>query len=65
MAAYVTTFVGGSTGCPTDGPSDGMGTNVCFDHPVGVAVDSLGNVYAMDTTYTLRKITSAGLCMCL
>jgi hypothetical protein len=44
------------------GSADGTGDHARFSSPVGVAVDSVGNVYAADYwIHTIRKITSAGV----
>jgi sugar lactone lactonase YvrE len=54
----VTTFAGlaGSAGS-----SDGTGAAARFNAPMGVAVDSVGNVYVADTkNNTIRKITAGG-----
>ena len=43
------------------GSTDGVGTNAKFNSPIGVAVDSSGNVYVADTyNHLIRKITSSG-----
>ena len=45
----------------TPGSVDGAGTVARFDSPVGVAVDSAGNVYVADIgNHAIRKITPAG-----
>ena len=57
-AGFVTTFAG--TG--SAGSADGTGTAASFKVPVGVAVDSSGNVYVIDAgTLSIRKITPAGV----
>ena len=57
-AGFVTTFAG--TG--SSGSADGTGTAASFKVPVGVAVDSSGNVYVVDAgTLSIRKITPAGV----
>lgn len=44
------------------GNIDGTGTAARLAKPVGLAVDSLGNVYAVDVDFhTIRKITRAGV----
>jgi sugar lactone lactonase YvrE len=44
------------------GNFDGMGTAARFNYPLGVAVDSAGNVYVADfVSSTIRRITPAGL----
>jgi sugar lactone lactonase YvrE len=51
----VTTFAGSGV----QGSADGTGTAVSFDMPLGVAVDSSGNVYVADYgNKKIRKITS-------
>jgi hypothetical protein len=51
-------------GPPEAGPGaiDGTGSAARFNEPLGVAVDSAGNVYVADTfNYTIRKVTPAGV----
>ena len=58
MGYRVTTFAGNS-----NYPSfaDGLGTYAHFSSPIGVAVDSNGNVYVADSNnQRIRKITSGG-----
>lgn len=46
----------------SSGSADGTGIAARFDRPAGVATDSTGNVYVVDTdNHILRKITPAGL----
>src|SRR5439155_11820197 len=57
-AGAVTTLTG-SAG--EFGSGDGIGRGARFNDPIGVAVDSAGNVYVADSNnHTIRKITSAG-----
>ncbi len=54
----VTTLAGDTT---ARGNVDGTGSAARFNHPIGLAVDSVGNLYVADTfTDTVRKITPAG-----
>ena len=44
------------------GTADGTGYGARFNYPVGVAVDSAGNVYVADSVnHTIRKATPAGV----
>ena len=57
-AGVVTTLAGSGNWDSTDG----TGASASFKNPRGVAVDASGNVYVADTdSYTIRKITSAGV----
>ena len=52
----VVTTLAGSAGF--SGSADGTGSEARFNHPLGVAVDSSGNVYVGDTdNSTIRKVT--------
>jgi hypothetical protein len=54
----VTTLAGNGTA----GFADGTGADASFNQPMGVAVDSRGNVYVADAyNHKIRKITSAGV----
>ncbi|MCA8023611.1 NHL repeat-containing protein [Burkholderia metallica] len=57
-AGLVTTLAGsGKTGS-----TDGVGVDVSFNHPMGIAVDGAGSLYVADTENNLiRMITAAGL----
>lgn len=53
----VTTLAGSGS----QGHNDATGTSASFNEPLGVAVDSFGNVFVADTTNdTIRKITPGG-----
>ena len=44
------------------GTTDGTGSAARFNFPVGITVDSAGNVYVADAkNFTIRKITAAGV----
>jgi hypothetical protein len=63
----VTTLAGNASitdadGFPVGGYADGTGSAAQFNSPVGVAVDSAGNVYVADTgNNTIRKVTPDGV----
>ncbi len=58
--AGVVTTLAGTAGAA--GSTDGTGAAARFRNPLGVAVDSSGNVYVADSTNdTIRKITPAGV----
>src|ERR1044071_8767092 len=52
----VVTTLAGSAGM--FGSADGVGAAARFYHPVAVAVDRAGNVYAADYSHTIRKMTA-------
>jgi len=59
-AAGVVTTLAGTAGSP--GSADGTGSAARFNSPIGVAVDSAGNVYAGDyASHTIRKIAAGGV----
>ena len=45
----------------TSGSTDGTGSAALFGDPVGITVDSNGNLYVADGNSTIRKISSAGV----
>src|ERR1700730_4552564 len=54
-----TTFAGSVGG---SGAEDGTGSAARLTYPYGLATDRAGNVYVPDVgTYTIRKITAAGV----
>ena len=58
--AGVVTTLAGTAG--TTGSSDGTGAAALFNYPLGVAVDTAGNLYVADTrNSTIRTITSTGV----
>jgi streptogramin lyase len=58
--AGVVTTLAGTAGM--QGSTDGTGSAAGFDHPLGVAADSAGNVYVADTNNdTIRKIMPTGV----
>jgi len=58
--AGVVTTLAGTAGMPDS--ADGVGAAARFNTPIGIAIDSAGNLYVADTVnHTLRKITPAGV----
>ncbi len=58
--AGVVSTLAGSPG--VSGSADGTGSAARFNFPVGIAVDSSGNVFVADSkNFTIRKITAAGV----
>ncbi len=56
----VVSTVAGTAGLP--GTADGTGTAARFNFPIGIAVDSGGNLYVADAkNFIIRKITAAGV----
>jgi hypothetical protein len=55
----VVTTIAGVAG--SFGSADGTGSDARLNHPVGVCVDTAGNVFVADAdNHTVRKVTSAG-----
>src|SRR5208283_1907854 len=58
--AKVVTTIAGSTA--HQGLQDGTGSNAWFNQPVGIAEDSVGNLYIADTgNSVVRKLTPEGV----
>ena len=58
LAGNVST-IAGQTG--VTGSADGLATNATFNKPIGVAIDSSGNIYVADNgNHQIRKIDSSG-----
>lgn len=56
----VVTTIAGTAG--SFGAADGIGAAARFDTPSGIAVDSIGNLYVVDThNHAIRKISPIGL----
>ena len=62
-AGVVTTFAGGgSAGGTSAGFADGTGTAALLSGPIGLVIDSTGNLYVADyLNWAIRKITPAGV----
>ena len=57
-AGVVTTLAGSGV----EGSANGTGAAASFNYPIGVEVDSSGNVYVADhVNHLIRKITPAGV----
>lgn len=58
--AGVVNTLAGTAG--VSGSADGMGTTASFTSPLGITIDSVGNVYVVDADkHTIRKITPTGM----
>jgi sugar lactone lactonase YvrE len=58
-AAGVVSTLAGSAG--QSGSTDGTGSAARFSSPYGIAVDGSGNLYVVESTGVVRKITAAGV----
>lgn len=58
-SAGVVTTLAGTAGAI--GSSDGTGAAARFGTPYGIAADTVGNVYVVDSNNTVRKVTAAGV----
>jgi sugar lactone lactonase YvrE len=57
-AGVVTTLAGSGA----EGSADGTGTAASFSEPIGMAIDTTGNLYVLDYgNSNIRKITPAGV----
>ena len=61
QAGVVTTIAGGSSGVGDIRYINGTGTAVRFSNPLGLCVDSFGDLYVTDNLTVVRKITQAGV----
>ena len=57
----VVTTLAGTADYYSPGSLDGTGSAARFYSPRGIAVDSSGNLYVVDGSHTIRKITPAGV----
>ncbi len=62
-AGVVSTFAGAiANGLGVTGSADGIGAAASFNKPIGIAVDSSGNVYVADSgNNTIRVINQSGV----
>jgi uncharacterized repeat protein (TIGR02543 family) len=64
-SGVISTVAGGGSGCPaqTDSLGDGCpAINATFSEPIGIAVDSAGNLYIADTgDNVIRKVNAAAI----